>query len=291
MSLLLEEIRRAAARLAEADVESPRADAEQLAAHVHGVPRSRLHTVPDAAFDTLFWAAVERRAAREPLQHITGVAHFRYAELVIGPGVFAPRPETEVVAGWAIDELRRAGLAAPVVVDLGTGSGAIALSVAIELPAAVVYAVEADPLALGYAEQNVTAYSGHESSPGRRVTLVAGDFAAALAGLDGTADLVISNPPYVPVDAMLPPEVAEYDPPSALWGGSDGLDAIRVIERRARALLRPGGHVVVEHGAPQGSAVRGVFGAGGWRDVTQHHDLAGRDRYVTAVREWQDGQP
>ena len=122
MSLLLDEISRAAARLAEAEVDSPRADAEQLAAYVHGVRRGELHTVPDDAFDAAFWAAVDRRAAREPLQHITGEAHFRYLELSIGPGVFAPRPETEVVTGWAIDWLRETGAATPLAVDLGTGS-------------------------------------------------------------------------------------------------------------------------------------------------------------------------
>ena len=284
MSLLLDEIRRAAARLADAEVDSPRADAEQLAAHVHGVRRGELHAVPDDAFDARFWQAVDRRAAREPLQHITGVAHFRYLELCIGPGVFAPRPETEVMTGWAIDRLRETGAAEPVVVDLGTGSGAIALSIALEVPAARVHAVEADPLALSYAERNVAAYAGQEPHAGRRVRLVSADFATALAGLDGTADLVISNPPYIPLGATVPPEVGEYDPPSALWSGTDGLDAMRAVQRTARRLLRPGGRVAVEHGAPQGEAVRGVFASGGgWRDITQHQDLAGRDRFVTAV--------
>ena len=289
MSLLLDEIRRAAARLAEAEVDSPRADAEQLAAHVHGVRRGELHAVPDDAFDARFWQAVDRRAAREPLQHITGVAHFRYLELSIGPGVFAPRPETEVMTGWAIDRLRETGAAEPVVVDLGTGSGAIALSIALEVPAARVHAVEADPLALGYAEQNVAAYAAREPQAGRRVHLTSADFATALAGLDGTADLVISNPPYIPLGATVPPEVGEYDPPSALWSGPDGLDAMRAVQRTARRLLRPGGRVAAEHGAPQGEAVRRVFASGGgWQDITQHQDLAGRDRFVTAVREWQD---
>jgi release factor glutamine methyltransferase len=288
VSLLLDEIRRAAARLAEAEVDSPRADAEQLAAHVHGVRRGELHAVPDDAFDARFWQAVDRRAAREPLQHITGVAHFRYLELSIGPGVFAPRPETEVMTGWAIDRLRQTGAAEPVVIDLGTGSGAIALSIALEVPAARVHAVEADPLALGYAEQNVAAYADREPQVGRRVHLASADFGTALAGLDGTADLVISNPPYIPLGATVPPEVGEYDPPSALWSGPDGLDAMRAVQRTARRLLRPGGLVAAEHGAPQGAAVRRVFASGGWQDITQHQDLAGRDRFVTAVREWQD---
>jgi release factor glutamine methyltransferase len=290
VSLLLDEIRRAAARLAEAEVESPRADAEQLAAHVHGVRRGELHAVADDAFDARFWQAVDRRAAREPLQHITGAAHFRYLELSIGPGVFAPRPETEVMTGWAIDRLRAAGRAEPLVADLGTGSGAIALSIALEVPAARVHAVEADPLALAYAERNVAAYSAREPRAGRRVRLAGGDFGAALGELDGTVDLVISNPPYIPPGASVPPEVGEYDPPSALWSGADGLAAIRTVQAAAQRLLRPGGRVAIEHGAPQGDAVRGVFSsAGGWQDITQHQDLAGRDRFVTA--QWQDGQP
>lgn len=292
MNLLLDEVTRAAARLAEAEVESPRADAEQIAAHVHGVRRSELHSVPDAEFDARFWDAVARRAAREPLQHITGVAYFRYTELEIGPGVFTPRPETEIMTGWAIEALREMDESAPVVVDLGTGSAAIALSIALEVPGARVYAVEADPLALAFAKRNVAAYADREPHPGRRVTLVAADFADALPELDGTVDLVVSNPPYIPLGASVPPEVGEYDPPSALWSGRDGLDAIRVVQRTAHRLLHPGGLAAVEHGAPQGSAVRGVFAAGGdWQEIAQHKDLAGRDRFVTMVRQWQDGQP
>jgi release factor glutamine methyltransferase len=291
VSLLLDEIRRAAARLAEADVESPRADAEQIAAHVHGVRRTELHVVPDERFDAGFWEAVDRRAAREPLQHITGVAYFRYLELAIGPGVFTPRPETEVMTGWAVEALRATDAPEPVVTDLGTGSGAIALSIAVEVPRARVYAVEADPLAAAYAERNVAGHASREPREGPGVSLVRSDFATALPQLDGTVDLVVSNPPYIPLGASVPPEVGEYDPPSALWSGADGLDAIRSVQRVAARLLRPGGLVAVEHGAPQGESVRGVFtAAGGWQDITQHQDLAGRDRFVTAVRQWQDGQ-
>jgi release factor glutamine methyltransferase len=296
VNLLLDEITRATARLAEADVESPRADAEQLAAYVHGVRRAELHAVPDAAFDPGFWDAVDRRAAREPLQHITGAGYFRYLELAIGPGVFAPRPETEVMTGWVIDALRapsrqHSGRPEPVVADLGTGSGAIALSIALEVPTARVHAVEADPLAAGYAERNVAAYAAAQPHAGRRVSVTRADFSTALDGLDGTVDFVVSNPPYIPLGADVPPEVGEYEPPSALWSGADGLDAIRTVQRVAARLLRPGGLAAVEHGAPQGAAVREVFqAAGGWQDITQHQDLAGRDRFVTAVRRWQDGQ-
>ena len=284
VSLLLDEIALAAARLAECGVESPRAEAELIAAHVHGVKRTELHQVPDAAFDARFWEAVARRAAREPLQHITGSAYFRYLELEVGPGVFVPRPETEVMTGWAIDRLREMDVAEPVVVDLGTGSGAIALAIAQEVPRARVHAVEADPIARTWTERNVKRLAAAAPYTVDRVTVHGGDFADALPELDGQVDLVVSNPPYIPVGASVPPEVGEYDPPAALWGGADGLDAIRVVERVARRLLRPGGLVAVEHGAPQGAAVYWVFPEeAGWRDPRNHKDLARRDRFVTAT--------
>jgi len=260
-----------------------RADAEVIAAHVHGVRRSELHLVPDAGFDPRFWDEVARREAREPLQHITGLTHFRYTELEVGPGVFVPRPETEVMTGWAINRLTEMDVADPVVADLGTGSGAIALALAQEVPRAVVHAVEADPVARGWAERNVARSAGYAPHTAGRVLLHAADFAKALPDLDGAVDLVISNPPYIPVGAGIPPEVAEYDPAGALWGGADGLDAIRVIEETARRLLRPDGLVAVEHGAPQGAAVYWVFAEErGWRDTRNHKDLARRDRFVTA---------
>src|SRR5487761_4374 len=155
MSLLLDEVALAVARLAEAGVESPRADAELIAAAVHNVKRGELHTVADADFDARFWADIARREAREPLQHITGHAHFRYLELEVGPGVFVPRPETEVMTGWAIARLREMDVSQPVVVDLGTGSGAIALAIAQEVPRSRVHAVEVDPLAIQWARRNI----------------------------------------------------------------------------------------------------------------------------------------
>ena len=283
MNLLLDEIAVAASRLAEAGVESPRADAELIAAHVHGVPRGALHTVPDAAFDPRYWDDVARRASREPLQHITGRAYFRYLELEVGPGVFVPRPETEVMTGWAIDALGEMDTAAPVVADLGTGSGAIALAIAQEVPGARVHAVEADPLARQWAERNIARCAAAAPHTAGRVSLHDGDFASALPDHRGAVDLVISNPPYIPVGSWVPPEVGEYDPATALWGGADGLDSIRVIEREARRLLRDGGLVAVEHGAPQGAAVYWVFSEEqGWRGTRNHCDLAGRDRFVTA---------
>ncbi len=284
MSLLLDEIALATARLAEAGVESPRTDAELIAAHLHGVARSELHLVPDASFDARFWDDIARRQAREPLQHITGIAYFRYLELAVGPGVFVPRQETEVMTGWAIEQLAAMDVAEPLVADLGTGSGAIALSIAQEVPRAQVHAVEADPLARQWTERNIASVAAASPHTAGRVRLQAGDFGTALAGLEGQFDLVVSNPPYIPVGAWVPPEVGEYDPATALWGGEDGLDAVRVVEETARRLLRPGGLLAVEHGAQQGAAVYWVFAEeNGWRETRNHTDLAGRDRFVTAV--------
>ncbi len=320
MNLLLGEVARATERLAEAGVPSPRADAEELAAAIHGVPRGELHGVPDVEFDPRFWAAVARRAAREPLQHITGRAYFRYLELAVGPGVFIPRPETEVVTGWAIDSLRAMDVAEPLVVDLCTGSGAIALAIAQEVPRSRVHAVEIDPAALAWARKNVTAVStlplshdwhvrsigsseranhlppdgangtfmrtGSDSSTGfgTRVTLHQADIDGCLPELDGQVDLVISNPPYVPLGATIrDPEVVEYDPPRALWSGQDGLDMIRIIERTARRLLREDGFAVVEHADEQWASAPAVFPEElGWADVRDHRDLTGKPRFVTA---------
>ncbi len=285
MSLLLDEIAIATARLAEAGVESPRTDAELIAARLHGVARSELHLVPDSDFDPRFWDDIARRQAREPLQHITGIAYFRYLELAVGPGVFVPRQETEVMTGWAIEQLAAMDVAEPLVADLGTGSGAIALSIAQEVPRAQVHAVEADPLARQWAERNIASVAAASPHTAGRVRLHAGDFGTALAGLEGHFDLVVSNPPYIPVGAWVPPEVGEYDPATALWGGGkDGLDAVRVVEQTARLLLRPGGLLAVEHGAQQGAAVYWVFAEeNGWRETRNRTDLAGRDRFVTAV--------
>ncbi|WP_106397719.1 peptide chain release factor N(5)-glutamine methyltransferase [Actinocorallia populi] len=281
MNLLLDEIARATARLAEAGVASPRADAEELAAAVHGVGRGELHNLPDSAFDARYWEGIARREAGEPLQHITGRAFFRYLELSVGPGVFVPRPETEVVAGWAIDTLREMDVADPVVVDLGTGSAAIALSVAQEVPQARVHAVELDADAHRWAARNI------ENLDERgQVTLHHTDFAGALHELDGLVDLVVSNPPYIPMSEWeyVPRDVRDHDPAAALWGGGDdGLDAVRVVERTARRLLRPGGFVAVEHSDLQGAPVYWIFAEeNGWRDQRNRRDLTDRDRFVTA---------
>jgi release factor glutamine methyltransferase len=180
------------------------------------------------------------------------------------------------------------------VADLGTGSGAIALAIAQEVPRSRVHAVEADPLAREWAQRNIERCATSAPHTAGRVTLHGEDFGSALLELDGSVDLVVSNPPYIPWGAWVQPEVGEYDPATALWGGTDGMDAVKVVEQAARRLLRPGGLVAVEHGAPQGAAVYWVFAEErGWRDTRNHKDLARRDRFVTAVwpgpQRWEDG--
>ncbi|GAB3446334.1 peptide chain release factor N(5)-glutamine methyltransferase [Streptomonospora sediminis] len=282
MNFLLDEVARATLRLADAGVPSPRTDAEELAAFVHGVRRGELHGVADSDFDALYWECVARRAAREPLQHITGRAFFRYLELQVGPGVFVPRPETEIMVGWAIDTLRAMDVADPLVADLGTGSGAIAISIAQEVPRSRVHAVELDPGALGWAQRNIEA-SGHAD----RITAHRGDLRGSLPDLDGRLDLLISNPPYVPTadSAHVPPEVRNHDPGAALWAGDDGLETIRDLEAVGRRLLRPGGAMAIEHGDGQGIDIPRLFPEDqGWCDVRNRKDLAHRDRFVVMRR-------
>lgn len=277
-------IQEAAHLLAGAGIESPRWDAEQLVAHVLGVSRTSLPVIPnlDAAQHAKLHELVARRASRVPLQHIVGTVGFRYVELAVGPGVFIPRPETESVAGRAVDAARRCGNDAPLVVDLCSGSGAIALSVAHEVKGAVVHAVELSEAALEWLRRNASAREAAGDPP---VTIHHGDVAHALPELDGTVDVVVSNPPYVPLGdlATVMPEVRDHDPAMALVAGADGLDVIRAVERTAARLLKPGGTVVVEHSDDQGDVVPAIFGVG-WADATDHRDLAGRPRYTTATK-------
>ena len=269
--------REAAARLREAGVASPERDADLLLAHVLGVGLGRLPLVDDLGGpeQEQYAALLARRAAREPLQHLTGTAAFRHVELAVGPGVFVPRPETELLAGWAVESALALGRPA-VVVDLCTGSGAIARAIADEVPDADVHAVEIDEGALAWAERNLA---------GTGVDLRHGDLATAFDDLAGTVDVVVCNPPYIPLEAWesVAVEARDHDPHLALFSGDDGLDAMRVLERRAALLLRPGGVVGAEHADVQGTAAPGVFAASGrWLDVADHPDLAGRPRYLTA---------
>ena len=270
---LLEE---AARRLAEAGVASPDVDAELLLSHVMGVPRGLLRSQarPHEMQKRTYLEMVEARARRVPLQHLTGSAAFRYVDLEVGPGVFVPRPETELLAGWAVERAQRER--APVVVDLCTGSGAIALSLVHEVPSAQVHAVELDEGAYAWAERNLV---------GTGVDLRLGDAFDAFADLDGTVDVVVCNPPYIPLEAWesVAPEARDHDPALALWSGDDGLDAMRALERAAWRLLKPGGVVGAEHADAQGDAAPAVFRPR-WREVTDHSDLAGRPRFLTATR-------
>jgi release factor glutamine methyltransferase len=271
--------------LSRAGVPSPEADAELLIGHVLGISRGQVQAkaitggTVDEAQEAAVRAVLERRAAREPLQHITGRAAFRSLELAVGPGVFVPRPETEFVAQVAIDALAAVPAAEPVAVDLGTGSGALALALACEVPYSRVYAVENSAEAFVWTRQNI-AESGLEN-----IRAVFIDLADALPDLDGTVDVVVSNPPYIPSDAVpRDPEVRLFDPEAALYGGVDGLDVVRAVSRTALRLLHPGGTLVLEHGELQGAEIRDLLAADGWRATATSKDLLGRDRATTAIR-------
>jgi release factor glutamine methyltransferase len=275
----------ATARLLAAGVPSPRHDAEVLAAQVLGVSRGALSSVRvlTPAQQDAFDAVVRRRESREPLQHITGRAGFRHLDLVVGPGVFIPRPETEVMTGVAVDELRRlvAAGTSPVAADLCSGSGAVAIALATEAVPSRVVALELSPDAAAYAERN---------AQGTAVEVRVGDLADAahlLSDLAGRAHVVTANPPYIPLDAWesVDEEARTHDPDVALWSGDDGLDAIRLVARAAGELAVDGGLVLCEHADVQGETAPQVFVETGlWCEVRDHRDLAGRSRYVTARR-------
>ena len=278
-------LERAAAVLTAAGVPSPAVDAELLIGHVLGMSRGAVQArvisggVLDAESLIAVTELVERRAAREPLQHITGRAAFRSIELAVGPGVFVPRPETEGVAGIAIEALRATASPQPIAVDLGTGSGAIALAMAVEVPHASVVGVEVSPLAFVWTKQNFREIAPNNA----RAVFI--DLADALPELDGTVSVVASNPPYIPSDAIpRDPEVRLFDPEIALYGGPDGLDVVRKVSTTARRLLHEGGTLVIEHGELQAAEIAALLTADGWRAVSGHRDLLGRDRATTALR-------
>lgn len=272
----------AARALAAAGIPSARAEAELLAAHALDTSRGRLAVA--AGFEPAQLARFERlvsaRTTRVPLQHLTGRAPFGYLDLAVGPGVFIPRPETELLAQWALAAVP----GARVLVDLCSGTGALALQLAHALPDAAVYAVERQTAALVWLRRNVAERAAAGDRP---VEVVAGDATdpAVLADLDGTVDLVVCNPPYVPTGAAVAPEVAGHDPAGAVFGGADGLAVIRPVIVRAGGLLRPGGRLVLEHDDSHGKQVpRLLRHDGRFTDVADHRDLAGRPRFATAVR-------
>lgn len=280
---LADSVRAAAERLAAGGVIDPLVDAELLVGHVQGRGRGEVQAaivrgeIVSEADASAFDALITRRAAREPLQHLTGTAPFRHLELAVGPGVFVPRPETEIVAQFAIDALLVDADPAPIGVDLCTGSGAIALAMATEVPHSRIHAVELSPKAHAWAARN--------TADAENLSLILGDLAQTLDELDGTASVVISNPPYVPDDAIpRDPEVRLHDPAMALYGGPDGLDIVRVLSTRALRLLRPGGLLIIEHGELQGAEIRALLEADGWRAPTTHPDLTHRDRATTALK-------
>jgi release factor glutamine methyltransferase len=278
----------AVSQLRAGGVESPEQEARQLLAYAAGVELARLPLI-DAVEDgqaAHFQTLIKKRSQRIPLQHLTGRAHFRHLELEVGPGVFVPRPETEVMTGWAIEQLRPMVYAVargrsrhlPVVVELGTGSGAIAKSIATELTGTRVYAVEVSEEAAAYASRNLADTT---------VELYVQDMIGALPQLNGGVDLVIANPPYVPLEAFesVVPEARDHDPLLALFAGEDGLDVIRAVVAEAARLLRPAGLLCIEHADVQGeSAQQVVVTHGGFAGVRDHQDLTGRSRFVTSIR-------
>jgi release factor glutamine methyltransferase len=258
----------ATATLGQSGIADPEVDADLLIGFVLGQSRGQVQaaaimgTALSDADATSVLALVERRARREPLQHITGRAPFRALELNVGPGVFVPRPETEGVAQLAIDALRSMADPEPIGVDLGTGSGAIALALATEVPHARVFACENSTDAFPWTSRNFA----EVAAPNAR-------------------SVVVSNPPYIPADAIpRDPEVRLFDPAHALYGGPDGLDVVRLVSQTGLRLLRTGGVLIIEHGELQGAEIRALLDADGWRATATHRDLTTRDRTTTALR-------
>jgi release factor glutamine methyltransferase len=289
-STLYAAVRGAAATLADAGVAAAEVDAVELAAHALGVDGSEvrrlmvMRDLADEAFLERYAGLIEERAARVPLQHLTGRAHFRNLTLHVGPGVFVPRPETESVAGWAIDAARDAldvAGRAPLVVDLCTGSGAIALAIKDEVPQARVHAIELSEEAHAWAQRNV-------EHTGLDVDLRQGNAITSFGELEGQVDVVVSNPPYIPTGAVpVDPEVRDHDPHIALFGGSeDGLAIPRLVAARAAYLLRPGGVLVMEHADSQGESLPAALTrSGNWASVEDRDDLNSRPRATIAVRD------
>jgi release factor glutamine methyltransferase len=261
--------------LADAGIDSARYDAEELAAHFAGTERGRLSLLrpPDDLFFDHYNSAVAARSRRVPLQHLTGTAAFGPLTLSVGPGVFIPRPETEAILEWAVAQTLPVK---PVVVDVCTGSGALALALARHWPDARVIGIDDSDAALDYARRNAA---------GTRVEFVCADVtdSGLLTELDGQVDLVVSNPPYVPDGAELEPEVVDHDPPHAVFGGPDGMAVIPAVTRLAGRLLRPGGLFAVEHDDTTSSnTAETIISTELFGDIVARTDLTGRPRFVTA---------
>jgi release factor glutamine methyltransferase len=280
VSALLSE---SASKLKEAGVTSATVDSELLACHCLGISRSQLGLMvvtnqkfPKESLE-LFQSALARRVARQPLQHITGQAPFRQLQLKVGPGVFTPRPETEQVVGFALEKI--SNWPSPVIVDLCSGSGAIAISLATEILGSNVFAVEKSKEAFAYLCENAASFGFAQEN------LRNEDLQNSLPELDAAVDLVISNPPYIPNDAIpIDLEVQLHEPSMSLYGGEDGLDVVKQISTRAMKLLKPGGLLVMEHADTQSMAIAKLLLDEGWLDIEARADLAGKDRMISAVK-------
>jgi release factor glutamine methyltransferase len=288
-------ISKAISLLTEAKVSSPQVDAELLLAHVVGVERSQLITINQISDEQLsdFEDLVARRANRVPLQHLTGVAYFRHLELAVGPGVFVPRPETELLVDAAIAHLKN--IPAPRnAVDLCSGSGAIALSIALEVPGTIVLAVELSDDAVKWLAHNIVDHAGQLEAVGSHVYIHHGNAGdrTLLADMVGEIDAVVTNPPYIPTD-MIPrdPEARDHDPAIALFSGQDGLDVAREVVVVAADLLKPGGFFGMEHADVQGESVPALVNnmTGTWTDVKDNLDYNKLPRFTTAVRSTEVG--
>jgi len=281
--LVSEVLSELSSKLEVAGVTSAAVDAELLACYCLAISRSELQLriatqqeFPDKYLEQL-QSAITRRVAREPLQHITGSAPFRHLELKVGPGVFTPRPETEQVVDFAMEKIT--DLPNPLIVDLCSGSGAIAISLATEISGSKVFAVELSKEAFDYLFENAASYGLSEAN------LRNEDLQDSLSELDGQVDLVISNPPYIPNDAIpIDLEVQLYEPSMSLYAGVDGLDAVRQISIRAKELLKSGGLLVLEHADSQSNAISKLLLVEGWLEIEARADLAGKERMISAIK-------
>ena len=275
-------LRGAKSQLAESQISQ--VDAELLLAHVLGISRMDLHnpvlleTTLTAISDTdvieeQFISLLDRRINHEPLQYLTGVAPFRYLELEVGPGVLVPRPESELLVDAVLAHIKN--LPAPVsVIDLGAGSGALALAIATEAKDTRVIAVEKSPEAVYWLKKNVSVIA-------QNVRVVEGDVADVLPGIK--CDVVIANPPYIPDSQALPRDVAGFEPHAALFGGPTGMELPRIFITAAARLLKSAGVLVIEHTEEQGAAIASELTLD-FESITLHDDLVGRPRWTSAVR-------
>lgn len=259
-------------------------EAEHLLAHTLGISRMELHNplkvegalsaIGDMAIiEETFWKLLDRRCAHEPLQYLTGTAYFRRLELQVGPGVLVPRPESELLVEAVLSHIEKLSGAVSVV-DLGAGSGALALAIATEAPTTHVIAVENSSAAIEWLKKNVAFID-------EKVRIVESDVVTALEGVK--CDVVIANPPYIPDNQSLPLDVVGHEPASALFGGRDGMQVpLRFIAAAAR-LLKPAGFLALEHHETQGAEISAVL-AQDFEDILLHKDFNDRPRFTTAVR-------